>query len=524
MYSIFQLVGDGQETLEELTPNPENVRSVILPPAGVVGLSNLFERGNSGYSVVPTQPSSNRSRHNFLSGLLGLRMALPLQGNIIYLKQDSAEVRNFFQYLRQTGLIRRTPSVVGLPVEDTLDIQGVIAAVKKANLVIHPYQHRRALQELCTRMGVGTTAPVNGFSLYEELGDKGNFHSYLMQNGREDICAPLRKIISQGAGSDTWNEGIQAIIRYSELYAEPLVSRLYIVKDNDVLLEQSTQTPWLQTMVLQDTRGCGGMGTIVISRNQAKTKWLKIPSDGGPFVVLNSYEELISLIEEFVKTSTITATPYLITEVVDGQEQSFSFCITWRGDRFVIAGPHWQRLVNKAFDGFYYNGPSNDCTHVAVAREFAIRFAVHLLRKGLWAQAPLRAGIDFFSAILPNGERMLIAQDPNMRDTATVGLPLVTLVNHGLELLSGQLVLSQSDHNAIAAHGDCRTLRGAISRLKSRNVPLFGSGNKTGVVLESTPKMEEDDSHNARLLVGFVAPTVSERRKLESAFGNAFAE
>ena len=119
---------------------------------------------------------------------------------------------------------------------------------------------------------------------------------------------------------------------------------------------------------------------------------------------------------------------------------------------------------------------------------------------------------------------MLIAQDPNMRDTATVGLPLVTLVNHGLELLSGQLVLSQSDHNAIAAHGDCRTHMGAISRLMRRGVPLFGSGNKTGVVLESTPKMEEPNSPNARLLVGFVASTVSGRKKLESAFVNAFAE
>lgn len=523
MYSIFQCVGNGQGNLQELPATTENVGNVILPTPDVVGLSNLFERGNSGYSVVATQPSSNKKRHYFLSGLLGLRMALPLQGNLIYSRQDSSEVRNFFQYLHQMELIQTSLSV-GVPVEDPLDIEAVIAAVKEANLMIHPYQHRKALQDLCVRMGVRTTAPVEGFSLYEELGDKGIFHSYLIQNGREDICAPMRTIIPQGAKSEIWSERIQAIIRYSESYTEPLVSRLYILTGNEVLLDPNTQTPWLQTMVLQDTRGGGGMGTLVISRNKAKTKWLVIPSDGGVSRILHSYEELISLIEEFVKTGAITATPFLITEVIDGQEQSFSFCITWRGDRFVVAGPHWQRLVNKAFDGFYYNGPCNEYAYVSVAKEFAVRFARHLLGKGLFAQAPLRAGIDFFTAILPSGERMLIAQDPNMRDTATVGLPLVTLVTNGSELLSGQLVLSQSDHNAIPAHRDCRTLMGAINRLKSHGVPLFGAQNKTGVVLESTPKMEESDSSDIRLLVGFVASTVSQRSELEAAFVNAFAE
>jgi hypothetical protein len=449
-------------------------------------------------------------------------MAFPYQGSIIYSIEDSSEVRMFLQYLRQTGIIQ-TSSSVGFPVRDTLDIEAVIASVKDANLIIHPYQHRRELQNLFDESGVPSTVPEEGFELYEKLGDKGVFHTYLMENGRQDLCAPMRMIISQGAQLSSWVEQFKRVIEYSESYKKPLVSRLYIQSGNQVLLEETSQTPWIQTMVVQETRGGGGMGTLVISRNEAKTKWLVVPSDGGVSSVLNSEEELIYLIEELVKTTTITVTPYFPTDVVDGQEQSFSFCITWRDDKFVIAGPHWQRLVNKAFDGFYYDGPCEEFCHVALAKEFTCRFALHLLRKGLLARFPLRAGIDFFIAILPSGERMLIAQDPNMRDTATAGLPLVTLSNNGLELLRGNLVLSQSDHSSIPANEDYNTIAGVIDRLKSRGVPLFGAQNGTGVVLESIPK-SEGNGPEVRLLVGFVASSKSERAELEEAFVSAFAE
>jgi hypothetical protein len=521
MYSIYQFDKKSRELIK-IPATPENIKEVILPPPGVVGFSNLFEHPpTKGYSVIPTQPTSNVTLHRLLSELLGLRMAFPLQGNIIYAEKDTSEVEAFLNYLCQTGIIQNRASSLSLKVKDPLDIEAIAATVKAANLRIHPYQHRRPLIELFDRFGVLSTVP-GGFDLYERLGNKATFHTYLMDHGEESLCAPMRMIIHQGTQTESWVEEIRNIMEYSEGYPEALVSRLYIEKGEQILLEETSKTPWIQTMVLQDARGAGGMGTMVVSRNTCKTKWLVVPSDGGVQVTLHSFEDLISRISNLVEESTITATPYLITEVINDQEQSFSFCLTWQDDHVVIAGPHWQRLIDKSFDGFYYNGPSSEVSHVVIAKNFTLRFGLHLLKRGFSASFPVRAGIDFFYAILPNGERRLIAQDPNMRDTATVGLPMAALMRYGSELLNGDLVLSQSDHVAIPQHEKYLQLQGVLDRLRYCGVPLFGVGETaTGIILQSIPK-----SHGKliRLLVGYFAKNQADRSQLERDFARAFAE
>jgi hypothetical protein len=516
LYSLFVVE---KNCAKELNAYHFEVSRVVKSSEGLVGFSNLFENSSlsedNKLSLIPTRKGIciDKSEQRALNDILSVRMLLT-NGSLLVSKEKQNEVKELVSYFAANQLLPVDDPKV-YPIENLLDYSRVAQDLAHLDYTrVHPYQHLSGLINLFKNQGIKTTAPEKGLQLYESLGNKAVFHRFLQKNGFSSFIPPTRFVIAKGSRRNVWGDVFLQCVHYSQLYDGKFLDKVTFENERGV---------WRQVVILQDAYGGGGIGTIRISFQ--KEKWL-VQTSRMADIYLDVLDDLLDWISVIACEQELTVTPFLVTWEENGQEQSFSFCITIKRNKFVVAGPQFQRLLKtKAFNGFVYDGSSSFHLFVEAAKYLVVRMATYLITEGLQANYPLRAGWDFFVAVLPDGSLQLIAQDPNMRDTATATLPYVVLVaGHGEELQNGNIVLSQADHVELPFKEDWLNIAGVIRQLKQKEVPLFSNANITGVVLQSLPNLiiNAMGEKCISILVGFVATTITKRNELEKMFENAF--